>query len=134
MSSEVLKRIENRANEAEQLIAVLSDQIRQLKVASGSVMSYEEEIKFLSSENENLKSEIENWKQKLIAAETKAGIQQIPVPTSGKRVESVPVKVEEKPAKKEEASGEKKKKKPEKQKKEQAKKEPESELPVHVGR
>eukprot|EP00094_Tigriopus_californicus_P001368 TCALIF_01324-PA protein Name:"Similar to MPI Mannose-6-phosphate isomerase (Macaca fascicularis)" AED:0.15 eAED:0.15 QI:2/0/0/1/0.75/0.8/5/0/691 len=80
-SSDALKRMEAQANAADQLISVLKKQIQEIKCVAQNV-DFDSEIKTLKSENLSLKTEIDTWKGRLIAEETKKGVPQYPVPVS----------------------------------------------------
>ncbi|XP_078459181.1 aminoacyl tRNA synthase complex-interacting multifunctional protein 1 isoform X1 [Lampetra fluviatilis] len=78
--SAVIGRLEQRAAEADQIIAYLKQQVALLKDRAVLQQSQNEEER-LQRENETLKQEIEVVKQQLIAAEVRNGLVQIPLPT-----------------------------------------------------
>lgn len=93
-TNEMIARLEGRASKAEEMIAVLDKQIRELKSASSPQSSSGDahtasEIKRLKEENERLKAEVAVWKTRLIEAECRNGVKQYAVPDGEvKRVES----------------------------------------------
>lgn len=78
-STAALKRMEAQANAADQLISVLKKQIQEIKSVAQNV-DFDSEIQKLKSENSALKTEIDTWKVRLIAEESKKGVPQYPVP------------------------------------------------------
>lgn len=128
-----LKRLEASATKAEQLIAVLRKSIQEIK----SGPAFGSEIKRLEAENQELRSQIQEWKVRLCQAETGNGVQQVAEPTKTKSSEATPVKKEESSAKPKESKPADSKEKPAKAKKEPKPKKPQQpaeELPVHIGR
>jgi len=116
MATEIIKRLSTRATEAEQMIQFLKKQIESIKVAQGSSngsSSMDKEIQLLRRENSQLKAQVSDWKNKLIAAENASGVKQITtaasVPPSTSTVEiKKPSPEKEMPAKKEKPKKEKK--------------------------
>ncbi|XP_060042277.1 aminoacyl tRNA synthase complex-interacting multifunctional protein 1 isoform X2 [Erinaceus europaeus] len=96
----VLKRLEQKGAEADQIIEYLKQQVALLKEKAVLQATLREEKK-LRVENAKLKKEIEELKQELIQAEIQNGVKQIPVPSvpplqvnsplSGSVTESIPV-------------------------------------------
>lgn len=76
----VLKRLEQKGAEADQIIEYLKQQVALLKEKAILQSTLREEKK-LRVENAKLKKEIEELKQELIQAEIKNGVKQIPVPS-----------------------------------------------------
>ena len=128
-TKETLQRLETRALGAEKLIQLLKTQINQLKTGSGN-NSEAKEVATLRAENEALKKDIADWKNKLIAAETANGVKQVncSAPTDAAPPQHQPVA--EKPV----ADAPKTEKKAEKKKKEKAPPQPQQQEEVHVGR
>ncbi|NP_001231196.1 aminoacyl tRNA synthase complex-interacting multifunctional protein 1 [Cricetulus griseus] len=75
----VLKRLEQKGAEADQIIEYLKQQVALLKEKAVLQATLREEKK-LRVENAKLKKEIEELKQELIQAEIQNGVKQIPVP------------------------------------------------------
>ncbi|XP_024430672.1 aminoacyl tRNA synthase complex-interacting multifunctional protein 1 [Desmodus rotundus] len=75
----VLKRLEQKGAEADQIIEYLKQQVALLKEKAILQATLREEKK-LRVENAKLKKEIEELKQELIQAEIKNGVKQIPFP------------------------------------------------------
>ncbi|XP_004612756.2 aminoacyl tRNA synthase complex-interacting multifunctional protein 1 [Sorex araneus] len=96
----VLKRLEQKGAEADQIIEYLKQQVSLLKEKAILQATLREEKK-LRVENAKLKKEIEDLKQELIQAEIQNGVKQIPFPSgtplqtngtvSGKVIQSVSV-------------------------------------------
>ncbi|XP_004626756.2 aminoacyl tRNA synthase complex-interacting multifunctional protein 1 isoform X2 [Octodon degus] len=129
----VLKRLEQKGAEADQIIEYLKQQVALLKEKAILQATLREEKK-LRVENAKLKKEIEELKQELIQAEIQNGVKQIPCPsytplqansvTAENAAQSTPVTVssgakehvkkrgEEKAKERTEKKGEKKEKKP----------------------
>ncbi|XP_051021587.1 aminoacyl tRNA synthase complex-interacting multifunctional protein 1 [Acomys russatus] len=80
-SDAVLKRLEQKGAEADQIIDYLKQQVALLKEKAILQATLREEKK-LRVENAKLKKEIEELKQELIQAEIQNGVKQIPVPSS----------------------------------------------------
>lgn len=76
----VLKRLEQKGAEADQIIEYLKQQVALLKEKAVLQATLREEKK-LRVENAKLKKEIEELKQELIQAEIQNGVKQIPVPS-----------------------------------------------------
>lgn len=76
----VLKRLEQKGAEADQIIDYLKQQVALLKEKAILQATLREEKK-LRVENAKLKKEIEELKQELIQAEIQNGVKQIPVPS-----------------------------------------------------
>ncbi|XP_054447626.1 aminoacyl tRNA synthase complex-interacting multifunctional protein 1 isoform X2 [Pteronotus mesoamericanus] len=76
----VLKRLEQKGAEADQIIEYLKQQVALLKEKAILQATLREEKK-LRVENAKLKKEIEELKQELIQAEIKNGVKQIPFPS-----------------------------------------------------
>lgn len=76
----VLKRLEQKGAEADQIIEYLKQQVALLKEKAILQATLREEKK-LRVENAKLKKEIEDLKQELIQAEIKNGVKQIPFPS-----------------------------------------------------
>ncbi|XP_036047292.1 aminoacyl tRNA synthase complex-interacting multifunctional protein 1 isoform X2 [Onychomys torridus] len=76
----VLKRLEQKGAEADQIIDYLKQQVALLKEKAVLQATLREEKK-LRVENAKLKKEIEELKQELIQAEIQNGVKQIPVPS-----------------------------------------------------
>ncbi|KAM7156546.1 aminoacyl tRNA synthase complex-interacting multifunctional protein 1 isoform 1-T1 [Molossus nigricans] len=76
----VLKRLEQKGAEADQIIEYLKQQVALLKEKAILQTTLREEKK-LRVENAKLKKEIEELKQELIQAEIKNGVKQIPFPS-----------------------------------------------------
>ncbi|XP_038167307.1 aminoacyl tRNA synthase complex-interacting multifunctional protein 1 isoform X2 [Arvicola amphibius] len=79
-SDAVLKRLEQKGAEADQIIEYLKQQVALLKEKAVLQATLREEKK-LRVENAKLKKEIEELKQELIQAEIQNGVKQIPVPS-----------------------------------------------------
>lgn len=77
----VLKRLEQKGAEADQIIEYLKQQVSLLKEKAILQATLREEKK-LRVENAKLKKEIEDLKQELIQAEIQNGVKQIPFPSS----------------------------------------------------
>ncbi|XP_078267749.1 aminoacyl tRNA synthase complex-interacting multifunctional protein 1a isoform X2 [Rhinoraja longicauda] len=82
MSSDhaLLNRLEQRAVEADQVIEYLKQQVALLK-EKAIVQASQREEKRLRVENAKLKSDIDDLKQKLVEAEIRNGVKQVPLPT-----------------------------------------------------
>ncbi|XP_062964344.1 aminoacyl tRNA synthase complex-interacting multifunctional protein 1 isoform X1 [Cynocephalus volans] len=80
-SDAVLKRLEQKGAEADQIIEYLKQQVALLKEKAILQATLREEKK-LRVENAKLKREIEELKQELIQAEVQNGVKQIPFPSS----------------------------------------------------
>lgn len=78
-TAEVIKRLSTRATAAEQLIQLLKKQIEEVKLSQGASGNYAQEIQKLKLENAQLKTQVEEWKGKLEAAEGASGVQQVSV-------------------------------------------------------
>ncbi|KAM5255186.1 aminoacyl tRNA synthase complex-interacting multifunctional protein 1 [Ctenodactylus gundi] len=76
----VLKRLEQKGAEADQIIEYLKQQVALLKEKAVLQATLREEKK-LRVENAKLKKEIEELKQELIQAEIQNGVKQIPFPS-----------------------------------------------------
>lgn len=76
----ILKRLEQKGAEADQIIEYLKQQVALLK-EKATLQSTLREEKKLRVENAKLKKEIEDLKQELIQAEIKNGVKQIPFPS-----------------------------------------------------
>ncbi|KAF3820472.1 hypothetical protein GH733_013648 [Mirounga leonina] len=76
----VLKRLEQKGAEADQIIDYLKQQVALLKEKAILQATLREEKK-LQVENAKLKKEIEELKQELIQAEIQNGVKQIPFPS-----------------------------------------------------
>uniref|UniRef100_A0A452SXV0 Aminoacyl tRNA synthetase complex interacting multifunctional protein 1 n=1 Tax=Ursus maritimus TaxID=29073 RepID=A0A452SXV0_URSMA len=76
----VLKRLEQKGAEADQIIEYLKQQVALLKEKAILQVTLREEKK-LRVENAKLKKEIEELKQELIQAEIQNGVKQIPFPS-----------------------------------------------------
>ena len=76
----VLKRLEQKGAEADQIIEYLKQQVALLKEKAILQATLREEKK-LRVENAKLKKEIEGLKQELIKAEIQNGVKQIPFPS-----------------------------------------------------
>ncbi|XP_057560673.1 aminoacyl tRNA synthase complex-interacting multifunctional protein 1 isoform X1 [Hippopotamus amphibius kiboko] len=79
-SDAVLKRLEQKGAEADQIIGYLKQQVALLKEKAILQATLREEKK-LRVENAKLKKEIEELKQELIKAEIQNGVKQIPFPS-----------------------------------------------------
>ncbi|XP_012583138.1 PREDICTED: aminoacyl tRNA synthase complex-interacting multifunctional protein 1 isoform X1 [Condylura cristata] len=79
-SDAVLKRLEQKGAEADQIIEFLKQQVALLKEKAILQATLREEKK-LRVENAKLKKEIEELKQELIQAEIQNGVKQIPLPS-----------------------------------------------------
>ncbi|XP_020955926.1 aminoacyl tRNA synthase complex-interacting multifunctional protein 1 isoform X1 [Sus scrofa] len=79
-SDAVLKRLEQKGAEADQIIEYLKQQVAILKEKAVLQATLREEKK-LRVENAKLKKEIEELKQELIKAEIQNGVKQIPFPS-----------------------------------------------------
>ncbi|KAJ4451594.1 hypothetical protein ANN_03063 [Periplaneta americana] len=79
-TSERLSRLETRAITAEELIKTLKYEVAEVKKLSAQENN-KARIKELETENEQLKKEIEDWKNKLIKLEIASGIKQVPLPS-----------------------------------------------------
>ncbi|XP_061047168.1 aminoacyl tRNA synthase complex-interacting multifunctional protein 1 [Eubalaena glacialis] len=79
-SDAVLKRLEQKGAEADQIIEYLKQQVALLKEKAILQATLREEKK-LRVENAKLKKEIEELKQELIKAEIQNGVKQIPFPS-----------------------------------------------------
>ncbi|XP_006216226.1 aminoacyl tRNA synthase complex-interacting multifunctional protein 1 [Vicugna pacos] len=79
-SDAVLKRLEQKGAEADQIIEYLKQQVALLKEKAILQATLREEKK-LRVENAKLKKEIEDLKQELIKAEIQNGVKQIPFPS-----------------------------------------------------
>ncbi|KAM9237561.1 aminoacyl tRNA synthase complex-interacting multifunctional protein 1 isoform 2-T4 [Dugong dugon] len=98
-SDAVLKRLEQKGAEADQIIEYLKQQVALLKEKAILQTTLREEKK-LRVENAKLKKEIEELKQELIQAEILNGVKQIPIPSgtqlqanstlSGNEIQSAP--------------------------------------------
>lgn len=77
----VLRRLEQKGAEADQIIEYLKQQVALLKEKAILQATLREEKK-LRVENAKLKKEIEELKQELIQAEIHNGVKQVPVPSS----------------------------------------------------
>ncbi|XP_029798183.1 aminoacyl tRNA synthase complex-interacting multifunctional protein 1 isoform X2 [Suricata suricatta] len=96
----VLKRLEQKGAEADQIIEYLKQQVALLKEKAILQATLREEKK-LRVENAKLKKEIEDLKQELIQAEIQNGVKQIPFPSgtllqanspvSEKVIQSIPI-------------------------------------------
>ncbi|XP_049486932.1 aminoacyl tRNA synthase complex-interacting multifunctional protein 1 isoform X1 [Panthera uncia] len=96
----VLKRLEQKGAEADQIIEYLKQQVALLKEKAILQATLREEKK-LRVENAKLKKEIEELKQELIQAEIQNGVKQIPFPSgtplqanstvSEKVIQSIPI-------------------------------------------
>ncbi|XP_039111549.1 aminoacyl tRNA synthase complex-interacting multifunctional protein 1 isoform X2 [Hyaena hyaena] len=96
----VLKRLEQKGAEADQIIEYLKQQVALLKEKAILQATLREEKK-LRVENAKLKKEIEELKQELIQAEIQNGVKQIPFPSgtlllanptvSEKAIQSIPI-------------------------------------------
>ena len=75
-AAEVIKRLSSRATAAEQMIQILRKQVEEIRSNQGSG-NYSQEIQKLKRENAQLKSQVDEWKGKLIATEKAAGITQV---------------------------------------------------------
>ncbi|XP_076333213.1 aaRS-interacting multifunctional protein 1 [Tachypleus tridentatus] len=81
ITESVVQRLAIRATQAEEFITFVRTQIKEIRQTLGS--EYAEKITSrLKLENEQLKREVEMWKEKLIQAEIKNGVKQIRVPSS----------------------------------------------------
>ncbi|PSN54201.1 Aminoacyl tRNA synthase complex-interacting multifunctional protein 1 [Blattella germanica] len=100
MTSEQLARLETRAITAEEMIQTLKcevEEIKRIAIQRGS----DDRVKELTAENEQLKIEIEAWKEKLIQLEISNGIKQVPLPSKNEvpaqqteiKLDQTPVKV-----------------------------------------
>ncbi|XP_013390040.1 aminoacyl tRNA synthase complex-interacting multifunctional protein 1-like [Lingula anatina] len=132
----VLQRVQQRALQAEQIIATLRQQLQGIKQAAVSQAAQKEEV-ILRAENAKLRLEVEALKQELISAEIRNGVKQMSLPASGtgKTVTSAappsqptpsaapPVKTEEKKKGKQAADGSAGEGKPPKEGKKKEKKE-----------
>uniref|UniRef100_A0A8C9JDD0 tRNA-binding domain-containing protein n=1 Tax=Panthera tigris altaica TaxID=74533 RepID=A0A8C9JDD0_PANTA len=97
----VLKRLEQKGAEADQIIEYLKQQVALLKEKAILQATLREEKK-LRVENAKLKKEIEELKQELIQAEIQNGVKQIPFPSgtplqanstvSEKVIQSIPIR------------------------------------------
>ncbi|XP_068947795.1 aminoacyl tRNA synthase complex-interacting multifunctional protein 1-like [Petaurus breviceps papuanus] len=76
----ILNRLEQKGEEADQVIEYLKQQVALLKEKAILQATLREEKK-LHVENAKLKKEIEGLKQELIQAEIRNGVKQIPVPS-----------------------------------------------------
>nr|XP_004663062.1 aminoacyl tRNA synthase complex-interacting multifunctional protein 1 isoform X2 [Jaculus jaculus]XP_044999120.1 aminoacyl tRNA synthase complex-interacting multifunctional protein 1 isoform X2 [Jaculus jaculus] len=79
-SDTVLKRLEQKGAEADQIIEYLKQQVALLKEKAILQATLREEKK-LRVENAKLKKEIEELKQELIQAEIQNGVKQVPFPS-----------------------------------------------------
>ena len=101
-SDAVLKRLEQKGAEADQIIEYLKQQVALLKEKAILPATSREEKK-LRVENAKLKKEIEGLKQELIKAEIQNGVKQIPFPSgtplktdstvSENEIQSIPITV-----------------------------------------
>jgi len=142
-----IAKLETKAVAAEKLIELLRKQISEIKVAQqggAAGAGFNKEIEKLRSENSELKTQVESWKQKLTAAELANGKKMVCSGPTKKTESSAPAAVEktveesqkkeDKPKGKEEKPSKpkgEKKEKPPKEKKEVKK---EDEAPVDIGR
>ncbi len=78
-TAEVIKRLATRATAAEQMIQILTKQISEIKASGGAGGNVAQEMQQLKTENAQLRSQVEEWKNKLIAAEKANGIVQVEV-------------------------------------------------------
>ena len=74
----------------ENLIAQLKREIDHVQSSLKIPLDYDTEIANLQKENAELKLEVNEWKNKLIAAESRNGIQQVPVQVASKKTSSQP--------------------------------------------
>ena len=129
----VLKRLEQKGAEADQIIEYLKQQVALLKEKAILQATLREEKK-LQVENAKLKKEIEGLKQELIKAEIQNGVKQIPFPSgtplktdstvSENEIQSIPITTISSGAKKQvKGGGEEEKKMKEKAEKKGEKKE-----------
>ncbi|XP_002741455.1 aminoacyl tRNA synthase complex-interacting multifunctional protein 1-like [Saccoglossus kowalevskii] len=85
-TADTVKRLEQKAKQADETIAFLKDKVDILKKHAVSILGDEE--KKLEAENEQLKKDIENMKQKLITMETKNGFKQVKISKPAPAVEA----------------------------------------------
>ncbi|XP_070552998.1 aminoacyl tRNA synthase complex-interacting multifunctional protein 1-like [Ptychodera flava] len=79
-AADTLKRLELRAKQADETIGYLKQQVEALKKHAVSSLA-DEEVR-LEAENEQLKKDIENMKNKLIYLETQNGFKQVALPSA----------------------------------------------------
>ncbi|GAB5570585.1 aminoacyl tRNA synthase complex-interacting multifunctional protein 1 isoform X1 [Prionailurus iriomotensis] len=94
----ILKRLEQKGAEADQIIEYLKQQVALLKEKAIATLREEKKLRV---ENAKLKKEIEELKQELIQAEIQNGVKQIPFPSgtslqanstvSEKVIQSIPI-------------------------------------------
>lgn len=86
-SASVLQKLTERARQAEEMIGHLKQQIEQVKQTAGVSVSKPEESR-LQEENQRLRQDIENLKVKLMLAEIKNGVKQVPLPVKKPKADS----------------------------------------------
>lgn len=86
-SASVLQKLTQRAREAEEMVGQLKQQIEQVKQTAGVSVSKPEEMR-LNEENQRLREEIEKLKVRLVLAEIRNGVKQVPLPTKKSKVET----------------------------------------------
>jgi len=141
---EAIQRLETRAAGAEKLIQILKSQITQLRQAGsssdgvGCASQESQEIATLRAENEALKKDILEWKNKLIAAEKANGVQQVqgsPAAEAAKNSDAPPAaEAKAVPPTEKAAAVKSSDKKAEKKKKDKPAAAPQQAEEVHVGR
>jgi aminoacyl tRNA synthase complex-interacting multifunctional protein 1 len=80
-SSATMEHLQQRANQADEIISQLQAQLSSLKAAAVVKACQDEEEK-LRKENEKLRAEVMEWKQRLIQAEVQNGLVQVAIPGS----------------------------------------------------
>lgn len=80
-SAEALKRMDLRATATEKMIVQLRQEIEAVKAAAGGggCTDYEAEMERVKKENASLKTQIEEWKGRLVKAEQRNGMAQVHV-------------------------------------------------------
>lgn len=103
MASEVVNRLQTRADEADQIIKTLRDQLNLMKNTAAVEACKVEEEK-LKTENQKLKQEVSKLKKELVQVETANGVKQVSLPKSGSApaaaIEQEPPKEQKKVAEK----------------------------------
>lgn len=79
-TNEVLSRIKTNAITAEEMIKKLKFEVAEVKSLSSQEKN-KARVKAIEAENEQLRKEIDEWKDKLIKLEIANGIQQVPLPS-----------------------------------------------------
>ncbi|XP_037081060.1 aminoacyl tRNA synthase complex-interacting multifunctional protein 1-like [Pollicipes pollicipes] len=76
MSAEVVKRLESRARQAEDVIGWLKEQIASLQPAAQNA-----ELQKLQEENRLLQKDVDHWMKALVEAEERNGVKQVSIPS-----------------------------------------------------